>query len=959
MKNKNIIIGISLLTCGLVAAIIPTTVMSLKATQTGTPKDLTSSIRASKPGVGETVSFLPNAVSKLYEMDDLINTYPQKATEIGELMPYNDEIANFPNHYNDNEYMRSLYEKYDAFRPTNNVLSWTSDLDAKSYKVIISQDSDLSYIEREYETSGDTTSVILDNPYTSTNYYWQVIATLKDESKAYSDVFNFEVANLPRTLKVSGLSNTRDIGGSVGHNSKRMKEGLVYRGNKLEGITESGEDEFKNQLGIKSEVDLRLVGEGTENFLNLPNYYHYPSPNDIYDNPTNNTFINYFGPDSLVPNFGEAVKVFADKDNYPVYFHCSVGRDRTGFLSFVLNALCGVDKEMILKEFMLSLYSVTGGYEKGNVVFYNRLMSYFNYFETNYEGSNLSEKVEKYLTDHTSVTHEDCENIRKILLGNIDTGFKPGKINNDPLTGLAKVTMRKFGESSVIKLVEPGTKLDNPHTVGNGAWYYGDKLWDFDVDTVQNDMYLDYISKEKCKVSVRYSGISLPEDIIEVDYEEELDFSIFEKEGYTFKVYDDSYNPIESLVVTDDVSINVVYKSISGYKPKANSRIIVMTGQSNAVGVGHYEYLPKTVDEDKINEINNGYDNVLMTGYSQARFIDGFQKVHADRYYETMGIAGTFGFEIGLADRLSKVFPDETTYIVKVAYGGLSLNFDFLSPSSMDYELEPGLDNTGRRDLDPVLEITRGWMYRLLESEVAKAIDAIAEMDNSIPMIEAFMWMQGESDAVFETSTNLYLNSFNNLMSDFTNRFKDNLSYKFKLYDAGIYETSGMWDHDAEINDIKKSRVDENNIYISTDERLTTLFEPIGSLIDTAHYDAGCYIDLGHMFADSYLEHTIKGYTHNAIEIEAPEKVTMKMGENYVMSGVKALFNGEECDAKIAYFARQHPTGSGDSQIVTAYFKVNEDNSFTPTKVGKTQLKISAYYNNEIRMIIIPVEVIE
>lgn len=945
MKNKRILFGVSLITIGLIAAAVPATVMSIKASNSGTPKTLTSSIRPAKPGNGETVSFLPNVISKFYEMDNLIETYPDRAAEIGELMPYNDEIANFPNHYNDDEYMRSLYEKYDAFRPTNNVLSWASDLDVKSYKVIISQDSDLSYTEREYETSGNTTSVVFENPYTSTNYYWQVIATLNDESKLYSDVFNFESANLPRTLKISGISNTRDIGGSIGFNGKRMKEGLVYRGAKLDAATESGKDEFKNKLGIKSEVDLRLVGEGTENFLNLPNYYHYPSPNDIYDDPTNNTFINYFGPDSLVPNFGEAVKVFANKNNYPVYFHCSVGRDRTGFLSFVLNALCGVDKEMILKEFMLSLYSVTGGYEKGNLAFYNRLMSYFNYFETTYQGNNLSEKIENYLIAHTSVTHEDCENIRKILLGDIDTGFKPGKPNSDPITGLVKVTMRKFGESSVIKLVEPGTKLDDPHTVGNGAWYYGDKLWNFDVDTVQEDMYLDYISKDKCKVSVRYSGIELPDDALDVDYNTILDFSMFEKEGYTFKVYDDSYNQIDSLVVTDDVSINVVYRSTSGYIPKGNSRIIVMAGQSNGAGVGHYEFLSNSLDEAKIKEINNGYDNVLITGYSSMDLGD-FSPVYADEHTKSAGSAGTFGFEVGLADRLSKAFPDETTYIVKYALGSISLNYEFISPSSEGIaEYAP-----------PVIAgKERGWMYKGLVETLTNAISEISETTNTTPMVEAFMWMQGESDAAFEGAKNVYLTSFNNLVKDFKEEFKDNLSYKFAVYDAGIYERSGLWLYGEEINDIKKSRVDEYNVYIDTEERLTTLFEPIGGL-DSAHYDAACYIDLGHMFADAYLEKTVKGYVRNKLEIEGPEKVTMKVNENYVLDKPVAKLNGEIVDAKISYFAEQIKSAAGATY---SYFKVNDDNSFSPTRIGETLLRITAYYSNEVRTILVPVEIIE
>ena len=211
-------------------------------------------------------------------------------------------------------------------------------------------------------------SVIFENPYTNTDYYWQVIATKNDDSLVYSDIFNFSVVSLPRTILIEGVSNTRDLGGNVGLNGKRMQEGLIYRGMGLEAITTKGENEFKNELGIKTEIDLRNVGEGTENFLNLSNYYHYPSPLDYYSNSGNVWGIEWLGDGTLVPNFGNAVKVLADKNNYPVYFHCSVGRDRTGWMGLCLNLLCGVSEEVALKEFCLSLFctsilsSVKSGY---------------------------------------------------------------------------------------------------------------------------------------------------------------------------------------------------------------------------------------------------------------------------------------------------------------------------------------------------------------------------------------------------------------------------------------------------------------------------------------------------------------------------------------------------------------------------------------------------------------------
>ena len=144
--------------------------------------------------------------------------------------------------------LRGIFDKYDIYRPTNNVIAWNSNISAKNYRVIISQDKSFSTIEREYIVSGSENSVILDNPYTGTNYYWQVIATKNDNSLVYSDIFNFTVANLPRTVNIEGVSNTRDLGGNVGLNGKKMKQGLLYRGMRLESISDDGIDVFKNEL---------------------------------------------------------------------------------------------------------------------------------------------------------------------------------------------------------------------------------------------------------------------------------------------------------------------------------------------------------------------------------------------------------------------------------------------------------------------------------------------------------------------------------------------------------------------------------------------------------------------------------------------------------------------------------------------------------------------------------------
>ena len=644
MKNKKVLFVTLLASICLLGSIIPSAAALTKANEPNIQKTLSTDISPTKPGKGATVSFLPDALAKLWQMNDLVNTYSSQTAEIGELTPYCDDLTSWVNYLDyvseeNKAIRRSYFDKYDMFRPTNNILAWDSSIDAKEYRIIISQDKSFGRIEREYVVSGSDNSVIFENPYTGVEYYWQVIATKNDNSKVYSDIFNFTVANYPRTVFIDGVSNTRDLGGYVGLNNKRTKQGLIYRGMGLEAISSEGVDEFKNKLGIKTEIDLRNVGEGLENYVSLNNYHHFPSPYEYtstqFSTP-NPIGIEYFGDGSLVPNFGNAIKVLADKNNYPVYFHCAVGRDRTGWFGLCVNFLCGVSEEVALKEFILSFFSTSGAGVKGNVDFYNRFINIRNYLNT-YEGANLSEKTENYLIAHTSVTHEDCENIRKILLGDVEVPFEPGTVNPDAYTDFAKVTFRKYGETPIIKMVEKGSLLEDPDIATGGAWYNGDTVWDFAHDTVTEDICLDYLVTNKCKVAVHYSGINLPDDALDVPYHTELDLSIFEKDGYTYKVYDDVFNEVVSCVVDSDITLNVVYTPVGGYIPKSNSRIIVMAGQSNGAGVAHYQYLEQSVDEAKIKEINDGYSNVLLMGYSHTDYINDFRVVSAKKKSATAG----------------------------------------------------------------------------------------------------------------------------------------------------------------------------------------------------------------------------------------------------------------------------------------------------------------------------------
>ena len=60
------------------------------------------------------------------------------------------------------------------------------------------------------------------------------------------------------------------------------------------------------------------------------------------------------------PAIKQAMELLADENNYPIYFHCSAGADRTGTFAYLVNGLLGVPYEDLVKDFEITSFSTYG-----------------------------------------------------------------------------------------------------------------------------------------------------------------------------------------------------------------------------------------------------------------------------------------------------------------------------------------------------------------------------------------------------------------------------------------------------------------------------------------------------------------------------------------------------------------------------------------------------------------------
>lgn len=336
----------------------------------------------------------------------------------GDILKYASYENNYYEHFME-EFENGIDQ--DRFAPERVKISWESEEGAKQYTLKIATNKEMKNA-KGYVTFEN--SVELKNLYANTRYYYQIVAKY-DAKTVKSKIFNFVTANMTRTVEIDGVSNTRDIGGYKTTDGKyQVKQGMVYRGgginpvtinNKVvSAITEQGLKDAVNDLGIKTELDLRgSVEAGGLEKSPLGDGVNYLLINAPYYIDTNH------GINATSGGYREGLltelQTFANKDNYPVYVHCSLGRDRTGTLIFLLEALAGMSREDIECDYYASFFSYVGTADGGMTNVRRAFNNLYSYIEDGYGAGNLKEGAEKFVLE-LGLTQDEINSIRENLL---------------------------------------------------------------------------------------------------------------------------------------------------------------------------------------------------------------------------------------------------------------------------------------------------------------------------------------------------------------------------------------------------------------------------------------------------------------------------------------------------------------------------------------------------------------
>ena len=269
---------------------------------------------------------------------------------------------------------------------------------AAFYFLLVSENEDMrnAQVYPTQETAQDVYNLKV-----GTTYFWCV---QKEGKRSETAVFQTELT-LPRCIRLDGIANVRDMGGYAVDGGV-VRQGLVYRGGELEchmHLTAEGAETIR-RLGLRTDLDMRGEAIGqvdypTSELVGMKRVFVPSVPYaEVFNRGQSKAIRSFFKP-------------FADSRNYPIYYHCWGGADRTGTFAFILGAFLGMSEADLIYEYEFTTLAIWG-IRSRNYSEFQKFLKKFNELQ----GKTLREKATFFLKVYASMTDKQLDTIYNIMV---------------------------------------------------------------------------------------------------------------------------------------------------------------------------------------------------------------------------------------------------------------------------------------------------------------------------------------------------------------------------------------------------------------------------------------------------------------------------------------------------------------------------------------------------------------
>lgn len=168
--------------------------------------------------------------------------------------------------------------------------------------------------------------------------------------------------------RLQGALNFRDLGGLPTADGRTTVHGLLFRSDALECLSPEGVRVVREELGIRSVIDLRAqieTGGGRPGWAEGSDveFVSFPLTSEFADwgrldaegrrTLLSRTYLGYL--EAASENILAVLKHIAgNAGTRPTIVHCAVGKDRTGVIVALLFSLLGVTRDAIVADYLLT-----------------------------------------------------------------------------------------------------------------------------------------------------------------------------------------------------------------------------------------------------------------------------------------------------------------------------------------------------------------------------------------------------------------------------------------------------------------------------------------------------------------------------------------------------------------------------------------------------------------------------
>jgi protein-tyrosine phosphatase len=195
-----------------------------------------------------------------------------------------------------------------------------------------------------------------------------------------------------QSLGITSVPNLRDLGDYQTADGHTIASGLVYRSNQLSKISAEDMDKLAD-LKLKNAYDLRTAAEREARPEELPPGVNYVVLDVLADSPQagpamleklmqdprganealgggkveagfQQSYREFVSLPSAQREFRKLFLALGDQEQLPALFHCTTGKDRTGWAAAAFLTLLGVPHETVMEDYLRSNDYILPAYQK-------------------------------------------------------------------------------------------------------------------------------------------------------------------------------------------------------------------------------------------------------------------------------------------------------------------------------------------------------------------------------------------------------------------------------------------------------------------------------------------------------------------------------------------------------------------------------------------------------------------